>query len=230
MNILNFLKSENYTSLLKYMLMGAIGFGIGCTIWGFLLFQETLSSTHRLMNPFSYIMASIVLGSIGGLFLALPFKDIKKILLSFILGGVGFFIAFLIGLISSYHLFFLGHYFLDTLLILTDTYKWNFLFSLHQSLIIGEFVFVFAIVGAIGGFFYSIALKKKVKSMVLAGMFGFAIGSLIGPLVGNFTEMIFESLLAAYITTFLTIGIITGISFGIGMYFAEKSNVSKQKI
>ncbi|KPJ56160.1 hypothetical protein AMJ49_05625 [Parcubacteria bacterium DG_74_2] len=167
-NILNFLKSENYASFLKYTLISAVGFGIGGAIWGFLLFQETLSSSHRLMDPFSYIMASIVLGSIGGLFLALPFKNIKKVLLSFILGGVGFFLAFLIGLIFSYHLFFLGHYFLNTLLILTGLYKWNFLFSLHPSLIIGDFVFVFAIVGAIGGFFYSIALRKKIRPMVLA--------------------------------------------------------------
>ncbi|RZB29571.1 MAG: hypothetical protein AEth_01082 [Candidatus Argoarchaeum ethanivorans] len=215
MNILNRLKSENHASLLKYMLVGAIGFGIGGAIWGFLLFKS-IPSMGPGESPFTHLMDGIVLGAIGGVFLALPFKDIKKLLLSFLLGAVGFLFAFLIGSILSYPLYFIGHFF-----------TWHSLFILRPYLLIGDLVFVFAVVGAIGGFFYSIALKKKIGPLILAGMLGFAIGSLIGPLVGNFTEMIFESLLGAYVITFLTIGLFTGISFGIGVYFAEKTSISK---
>lgn len=219
MNILNLSESGNHThtTLLKYMLTGAIGFGIGCAIWGFLLFKSISSMVHA-QSPFSYLTGGIVLGAIGGTFLALPLKDIKKNLRSILLGTVGFLVGFLVGGILSYPLYFLGHFFLG------HFFTWHSSFALRPSLLVGDLVFVFAVVGAIGGFFYSIALRKKIRPLTLAGMLGFAIGSLIGPLVGNLTEMIFGSLLVAYITTFLTIGLFTGISFGIGMYFAEKSS------
>lgn len=225
-NLSKFLKPGNHTCLLKYILTSAIGFGIGCTVWGFRLFELIPDMGHYVV-PFSYLTGGIIVGAIGGAFLALPSRDILKILLSSLSGMIGLFIGFLVGVALSYPLFFFGHYFILFLIPTRNPDQWEFLFSLHPSLGIGVFVFVFAVVGAIGGFFYSIALKKRIGPLILAGMLGFAIGSLIGPLVGNLTEMIFESLLMAYITTFLTIGLFAGTSFGIGMYFAEKSSISK---
>ena len=105
---------------------------------------------------------------------------------------------------------------------------WEAISVLKPSLMIGDFFFSFVIVGAIGGFFYVLALKKKIRSFTLSGAIGFGIGSLIGPIIGNLVEMASGSLLAAYVTTFMIIGMILGAFLGRTMYLAERQPAEKR--
>jgi hypothetical protein len=205
-------------TLLKYMMAGAIGFGVGGVVWGL-----SIPTTAHYAVPFTYTTGAIALGSIGGASLALFSKDIKKILEFALLGTVGFFIGFIIGLILSYPFFFWGRYFILTVLILMSIPdKWEVIFTLKPSLAVGQLVFVFAVVGAIGGLFYGLALRKRILASSVAGMLGFGIGSLIAPVIGNLVEMASGSLLAAYVTTFMIIGMILGAFLGRSVYLAEK--------
>jgi hypothetical protein len=209
---------EDRMNLLKYILAGAIGFGIGGAIWGL-----SIPTTEHYAIPFTYTIGGIALGSIGGASLALFSKDIKKILKFALFGVIGFFIGFIIGIMLSYHFFFLGRGFITMLLILTSNPdKWEVIFELKPSLAVGHLVFDFAVVGAIGGLFYGVALKKRIIASSVAGMLGFGIGSLIGPIIGNMVEMVSGSLLAAYVTTFMIIGVILGAFLGRCVYLAEK--------
>lgn len=222
---------EDRVNLLKYMLAGAIGFGIGGVIWGFII-----PPTTHYPIPFSYTTGSIALGSIGGASLALFSKDIKKMLKFALLGAIGLFIGFIIGVMLCYPFFFLGRGFIAVCLfmlspLIPNSYKWEFIFSLKPSLAVGEFVFVFVVVGAIGGFFYGLAERKNIGSFTLSGAIGFGIGSLIAPVIGNLIGMAFNSLLATYVTTFMIIGVILGAFLGGSMYNTEKhsTNLKEEK-
>lgn len=73
---------EDRMKLLKYMLAGAVGFGIGGAIWGM-----SIPTTAKV--PFTYTIGGIALGSIGGASLALFSKDIKKILKFALFDAIG---------------------------------------------------------------------------------------------------------------------------------------------
>ncbi|MDI6896678.1 hypothetical protein [Methanocella conradii] len=84
---------------LKYALSGAVGLGVGGAIWGYLIFS---SYVDYLISPFDYFYGAIALGVIGGVALALPSKDLKRILVFPLLGVISFVIGFVIVSISSY--------------------------------------------------------------------------------------------------------------------------------
>lgn len=209
---------EDRINMLKYMLAGAIGFGIGGAIWG-------LSIPTTAKVPFTYTIGGIALGSIGGASLALFSKDIKKILKFALFGTIGLFIGFIIGVIIDYPLFLVGSGFVR--MFFPNKFI-TLYFCLKPSLWVGESVFVFAVVGAIGGLFYGAALKKRIIASSVAGMLGFGIGSLIGPIIGNLVEIASGSILAAYVTTFMIIGMILGAFLGRSVYLAEKQTISQK--
>lgn len=219
-----FLKAmkEERINLLKCVLVGALGFGIGGVVWGW-----SIPTTAHYAVPFTYTTGAIALGSLGGVSLALFSKDIKKILKLALVGTVGFFIGFIVGLILSYpYLLWLWGWIPRGLL----TPKiWEAISVLKPSLMIGDFFFSFVIVGAIGGFFYGLALKKNIRSFTLSGAIGFGIGSLIAPVIGNLVEKASGSLLAAYVTTFMIIGVILGAFLGRTMYLTEKQTINQKE-
>lgn len=204
---------EERINLLKYMVAGAIGFGLGGLIWGL-----SIPTTVHHAVPFTYTAGALALGSLGGVSLALFSKDWRRIVKFALFGSVGFLIGFIIGVIMDYPLFLVGSgfvrmFFPDKFIILY--------FCLKPSLWVGESVFVFAVVGAIGGLFFGLATRKRILASAVAGMLGFGIGSLIAPVIGNLVGMASGSLLAAYVTTFMIIGMILGAFLGRCVYLAE---------
>ncbi len=215
---------EDRINMLKYMLAGAVGFGIGGVIWGL-----SIPTTVHYATPFTYTIGGIALGSIGGASLAVFSKDIKKILKFALFGTISLFIGFIIELILNYPLILFGSVFVHMFLLGPEPYKWEFLFYLKPTLAVGQLIFGFALVGAIAGFFYGIALKKRILASSVAGMLGFGIGSLIGPIIGNLVEIASGSLLAAYVTTFMIIGAILGAFLGRSVYLAEKQTITPKE-
>ncbi|RZN37900.1 MAG: hypothetical protein EFT35_05425 [Methanophagales archaeon ANME-1-THS] len=209
-------------NMLKCMLTGEIGFGIGGAYWGFMIFN---SPPQYFPFPFGYLKEAVILGAIGSMSLAFYSKDIKKIVRSALFGAIGFTIGFSIGYTIGYPLLMLSYIYLP-LQIFGDKEE---LFFLKPGLYIGHLALDFVIVGAIGGFFYGLALKKNILSLTLHGAVGFGIGSLIGPIIGNLVEMASGSLLAAYVTTFLIIGMILGAFLGRSMYLAEKQTTNSKE-
>jgi len=213
---------------LKYALSGAVGFGVGGAIWGYIIFS---SFVYYLTSPFYYFYGAIALGVIGGVTLALPSKDLKKILLFPLLGLIAFVIGFVIIAILSYPLVLLSPLYLPLYLILSE--KDAMLFMLKPELDVGLLVLGFTFVGASGGFAYGIAhglTSKKsipyaflyVLLFMLAGMIGFGIGSLVSPVIGNLVGIALDSLLTAYLVTFTIVGAIPGALLGMSMYLADK--------
>jgi len=218
---------EDRMSLLKYILVGAIGFGIGGVIWGFILFRS-IPPTVYLPNLFSYTTGGIALGAVGGASLASLSMGVKKMLRFALFGAIGFFSGFIITAIISYPLFIFGSLFVHMFLLGPESYKWEFMFRLKPSLAVGEAVLCFVVAGAIGGFFYGLAEKKNLGSFALHGAIGFGVGSLIAPVFGNLVEMASNSLLAAYVTTFMIIGVILGAFLGRCVYLAEKQTIGQK--
>ncbi len=214
---------------LKYALSGAAGFGIGGAIWGYIIYSSFI---YYLTSPFYYFYGALPLGVIGGIALALPSKDLKKILLFPLLGLIAFIVGFLIIAILSYPLVLLSPLYLPLYLILSE--KDAMLFMLKPELDVGLLVLGFTFVGASGGFAYGIAhgfTSRKsipyaflyVVLSMLAGAIGFGVSSLIGPVVGNLAGIAFGSLLVAYLVTFSIVGVIPGALIGVVVYRADES-------
>lgn len=205
---------------LKYALSGALGFGLGGALWGYLIFS---SYVDYLNSPFDYFYGAIALGIIGGVALALFSKDLKKILVFSLLGVIAFVIGFVIISIFNYPIVLLSPLYLPLYRIFGDN---AMLFLLKPKLNVGLLALGFAFVGALGGFAYGLASRKNVLYIVLfmlAGAIGFGIGSLISPVIGNLVGMAFDSRLVAYLVTFTIIGVIPGALLGMSMYLADKS-------
>lgn len=89
------------------MFIGAIGFGVGSAYWGYYIFSNFSEGNWGV--PFLYGNGALVLGALGGVSLAiLCSKDIKKILVSSLLGVIGFLIGFLIASLLSFPLLLLS--------------------------------------------------------------------------------------------------------------------------
>ena len=198
---------KDKVNLLKYIIAGAIGFGIGWVCWyGIYLNYINVSISYTLYK----IIAGLVFGAMGGILLSMISKDIKKNILKFVLfGSIGFAI---IGLIST---IFLGISQLIVIFMgwfLEGSAFSNFLSENVIGLVIISICFV--IHGAIAGSFYGLALGKKIHQLAIAGAVGYGLGNIISIIFFGDVN---------YLMHYVTIGLITGISLGAGMYFAEKS-------
>jgi hypothetical protein len=204
-------------NLLKHILIPGIGFGIGGMIWGFFIHQSLF--TGEDFPIFSYWLPALILGAFAGLALGILYKDTKKIPRIIILEMIGFFIAFLVGVIITYPLFLWGNIF-----IFSSYQNWASISVLKPLTIIGDLFLVFAVVGGIIGIFNSFIFKKKILRLACYGAIGFALGSLIGPIIGNGILNLFGSLFLTYITTFFIICAFLGMFLGLGIY---KSSILK---
>ena len=90
-------------SLKKYLLINAIGFGLGGLLWGWILYREL----PDLSSPFHF-MAIIVMGVFGGISLASFSKSIKEISKSVLAGFLGYTVGFVMSSIVLYFFFNFG--------------------------------------------------------------------------------------------------------------------------
>jgi len=209
---------ERNISLAKYLLVCALGFGLGGFLWGWLLYSEL----PDLEYPFHF-MAIIIMGLFGGLSLVWFDKSVRNISKSVLAGLLGFSVGFVATPIVNYFFFmygitllsFLPFYFIETEIL-------NKFLNLSPNIYIGDMWTIFAFVGAVVGLFYSLFLKTKIWSLIWRGGIGFALGSLIGPVIGNLLGNTVNSLLVSYLTTFCLMGIILGLFLSWGVYKCKK--------
>ena len=209
-------------NLLKHILISGIGFGIGGMIWGFSIYQSILTGEDSPI--FGYLISALLLGLFGGLVLSIFLKKRKQMKKIISFGIIGILLGFFIGLVISYPLgLYLGRMFgvfLFSFSISPDM-LWESITGLDEFLI-GDLIFVFALIGAIVGAFYALALKIKILSLAKYGAIGFALGSLIGPVIGNGILNLSGSLFLTYITTFFIICAFLGSFLGLGIYKNSK--------
>ena len=165
-------------NLLKHILIPGIGFGIGGMIWGVEIIESM--NQGKEIPIFGYLISNVLLGLFGGLVLSVFLKKRKQMIKIISFGIIGILLGFFIGLIVSYPLgLYLGRMFgvfLFSFSISPDM-LWESITGL-DGFLIGDLVFVFALIGFIVGAFYALALKIKVLSLAKYGAIGFALGSL----------------------------------------------------
>ena len=217
-------------SFKKYLLICAIGFGIGGMVWGLIIFLIGVSAEEAFSIPFSYIFGAVAAGILCGIPISVFFsKNIKNILKIELLGTTGFILSFLITGILSYYSFFIGSTILSifTRLLGISDITVNEFINLDPSLVVGDLWLSFMIAGFIIGAFYALGLKTKILPMVWRGGIGFGLGSLLGPIIGNLFGNLFNSLLASYLIAFAVIGAILGLFLAWGAYINIKNQKSK---
>ena len=197
-------------SLLKYLLVCSLGFGIGGLLWGLVLYSEL----PDLEYPFHF-MAIIIMGLFGGVSLVWFSKSVRQISKSVLVGFLGYGVGFVVGGIFVYPLSLIGTFLLS--IVLPSSTNVNF-FELEPNIGITVYWLLFLIIGAIIGLFYALFLKVKIWSLIWRGGIGFALGSLVGPVIGNLLGNAFNSLLISYLVTFSLIGLILGLFLGCGVY------------
>jgi len=199
------------TSLKKYLLVNAIGFGLGGLLWGCILYSEL----PDLEYPFHF-MAIITMGLFGGISLVWFNKSIKNISKSVLAGFLGWGVGFVITEILVYPLSLISGFTLSIFIpsFLVD----NKLIELGPSIGISVYWLIFLIIGLSAGLFYSLFLKTKIWSLIWRGGIGLGLASLVSPVIGNLTGDLFNSVLISYLTTFSLIGIILGIFLSWGVY------------
>ena len=199
------------TSLKKYLLVNAIGFGLGGLLWGCILYSELPDIEY----PFHF-MAIIVMGLFGGISLVWFNKSIKNISKSVLAGFLGWGVGFVITEILVYPLSLISGFTLSIFIpsFLVD----NKLIELGPSIGISVYWLIFLIIGLSAGLFYSLFLKTKIWSLIWRGGIGLGLASLVSPVIGNLTGDLFNSVLISYLTTFSLIGIILGIFLSWGVY------------
>jgi len=196
-------------SLAKYLLVCALGFGLGGFLWGWVLYSEL----PDLEYPFHF-MAILIMGLFGGVSLVWFNKSVRNISKSVLAGllgyGVGFAgMAFFIYPSALYGTFLLS-------VILPSSTNESF-FELDPGIGISVFWLSFMFIGAVVGLFYALFLKTKIWPLIWRGGIGFSLGSLIGPIIGNLLGNAFNSLLISYLITFSLIGIILGLFLSWGV-------------
>ncbi len=202
-------------SFKKYLLVCAIGFGLGGLIWGWVLYSEL----PDLEYPFHF-MAIVIMGLFGGISLVWFNKSIKQISKSVLAGFLGYGVGFFVGGVLVYPLSLIGTFLLS--IVLPSSTNVNF-FELEPNIGITVYWLLFLLIGAIIGLFYALFLKARIWSLIWRGGIGFALGSLIGPIIGNLLGNVFDSLIISYLVTFALMGIILGLFLSWGIYRNKKT-------
>jgi len=199
------------TSLKKYLLVNAIGFGLGGLLWGWILYSEL----PDLDYPFHF-MAIIVMGLFGGISLVWFNKSIQNISKSVLAGFLGWGVGFILGGIFVYPLSLISGYL--SVFLIPSFIGDNNLTILTPNLYISGYWLIFLIIGLSVGLSYPLFLKTKKWPLIWRSGLGLGLASLIGPVIGNLTGNLFNSILISYLTTFSLIGIILGIFLSWGVY------------
>ena len=206
----------------KLPLFGAIGFGVGASLAGWLMTLSLLSFFARFCKGLLYEGGiGIITGAIGGAALGLALKKKRKIFYSILAGSVGFGVGTIF--IYRFSMFFIYSYFFT----LVDVVWYILMF------------FGLAIIGAIGSVALGLALlknKRKIIYLAFAGAIGTGIGFcpivlivlyvlfLIGTEQGGGNILVNMGLLALG-------GVIGGASLGTALAFLmkdEEENIEQQ--
>ena len=204
---------EKNISLVKYLLVCALGFGLGGLLWGLVLYSEL----PDLEYPFHF-MAIVIMGLFGGVSLVWFNKSVREISKAVLAGFLGYGIGFVAVAVFAYPLYLYGGLFLAPLGYLVEIGILKEFINLEPNIGIGGLWLLFFFIGIVVGLFYALFLKTKIWSLIWRGGIGFALGSLIGPVIGNVLGNAFNSLLISYLVTFALIGIILGKFLGWGIY------------
>ena len=90
-------------SLAKYLLVCALGFGLGGFLWGWVLYSEL----PDLEYPFHF-MAILIMGLFGGVSLVWFNKSVRNISKSVLAGLLGYGVGFVLAPIVNYLFFMYG--------------------------------------------------------------------------------------------------------------------------
>ena len=202
---------EINTSFKKYLLVNAIGFGLGGLLWGWILYSELPNSG----SPFHF-MAIITMGLFGGISLVWFNKSIKNISKSVLAGFLGWGVGFVIAGIFVYPLSLISGYL--SIFLIPSFLVDNKFIELGPNIGISVYWLLFLITGILIGLSYSLFLKLKIWPLIWRSGLGLGLASLIGPVIGNLIGNLFNSILISYLTTFSLIGIILGIFLSWGVY------------
>jgi hypothetical protein len=200
-----FLKAmrEDTINLVKYMLVGAVGFGIGS------LFPFNFYPVRGYAYP--NIVEMLIFGAIGGISLGVMSKNTKKMLYLVLLGAIGISIGFIISFI-----------FLYPIALLTR----NFILAFFINFTLGGLV-----TGTFYGI--ALRNRKKIWRMAIAGGFGFAFGALFVFMTSSIIYGIRDMPLLFGVggtSAYLIFGTITGMFLGLGMYCAEKQTTNNKQL
>ena len=209
---------EKNISLVKYLLVCALGFGLGGLLWGLVLYSEL----PDLEYPFHF-MAIVIMGLFGGVSLVWFNKSVREISKAVLAGLLGFGVGFIVAGVFSYYLYLCGGLFLVPLGYLVEIETLREFINLKPNIGIGGLWLLFFFTGIIVGLFYSLFLRAKIWSLIWRGGLGFTLGSLIGPIIGNILGNTFNSLLISYLATFSLIGITLGLFLSWGIYKNKKT-------
>lgn len=150
------------TSVVRSVIFGAIGFGLGGAIAASFVINPDAPSLIALLL---FLLGLLVMGALGGASLGLAMKDRRKAVVLALSGatgfGLGFFIAFL-GLLLA--------------LLPGGAYThWPANFYV-------EYGFLGAFTGAVGGAVLGATFRKRrsILALALAGSIGFGIGDMLG--------------------------------------------------
>jgi len=201
---------EQKISLSKYLLVCAIGFGLGGLLWGLVLYSEL----PDLEYPFHF-MAIIIMGLIGGISLTLFSKDFKQISKSVLAGFLGWGVGFIVGGILVYPLSIIGGLLLS---IVPFSLLEREFTVLEPNIYMSVYWLIFLLIGTFIGLFYALFLKLKIWSLICKTGIGFALGSIMGPIIGNLIGNAFDCLLINYLICFCLMSIILGLFLGWGVY------------
>jgi len=206
---------EKNISLAKYLLVCALGFGLGGLLWGLVLYSEL----PDLEYPFHF-MAIVIMGVFGGVSLVWFNKSIREISKSILAGFLGFGVGFVTTGTFVYPLSLISGFLLSTIPFPLLEKEFT---VLEPNIYITGYWLIFLVIGTIASLFYALFLKTKIWSLIWRGGLGFTSGSLIGPIIGNVLGNTFNSLLISYLATFSLIGLILGLFLSWGIYKNKKT-------
>lgn len=205
-------------SFKKYLLICALGFGLGGLLWGLVLYQEL----PQLEYCFHYL-AIIIMAFFSGLSLAGPSQNLRLIIKAVLVNFLGWLTGFLISPLLLYVFFNTGIMLLSFVpLSFISTETLNHYLNLEPNIEIGDFWTIFLVMGAIIGFCFALFFQLKKKALVYRTGLGSGLGSLLGPVTGNLLGNLFNSVLLGYLMTFFVMSAVLGLFMGWAVYQGQR--------
>lgn len=197
------------TRVLRFVLFGAIGFGIGGGIAG----SITVNPVGRsLLALLLFLLGLVVIGTLGGASLGLAMRDRRKAVVLALWGAAGFCLGFLVAVIGLVFALLLGGAYIH----------WPASFYM-------EYGFLTAVTGAVGGVALGAALRSRrsILALALAGFVGFGIGDTLG--LPGISEIL-QGLLAGKRYNpglFAATQVVGGASLGAALGYLEKRKLAQ---
>ncbi len=150
------------TSVMRFVILGAVGFGIGGAIAGSFVVNPI---GHSLLALLLFLLGLLVIGTLGGASLGLAMRDQRKAVVLAGWGAAGFSLGFFVAVVGLIFALLLGGAYIH----------WPASFYMEYGLL-GAFT------GAVGGAALGVALRNRrgVLVLALAGFVGFGIGDMLG--------------------------------------------------